>query len=146
MPSRTPVGACGALDDEPRPERLRDRLFQKLRQAKGQARDGVRMTEPGRREQVVEALRELGADRGGQLLDALEMIIEGPLRDARSVHDGIHRERVRRPLGKQDFRAFQDLRPGPGALSRPISARRARSTFAIIKPHSDLRHNFILTI
>ena len=80
---------------------------------------GSGMTEPGRREQVVEALRELGADRGGQLLDALEMIIEGPLRDARGVHDGIDRERFRRPLGKKDFRCFQDLRPGSGALFAP---------------------------
>jgi hypothetical protein len=108
--------SLGALDDEPRPERLCDRLFQKLRQAKGQASDGVRDTEPGWCEQVVEAVRELGSDRGGQLLDALEVIVEGALRDPRGVHDGVNREGFGRPLGEQYFRRFQDLRTRSGAL------------------------------
>ena len=80
---------------------------------------GSALVDPGRREQVVKAFPELDADRGGQLLDTLEMVIKGSLRDARGLHDGIHRERFRRALGEKDFGCLQNLRPCFGTPLAP---------------------------
>jgi hypothetical protein len=84
-------GGLRALNDEPRPERLRDRLFQKFRQAKGQAGDGIRDTEPSGRDQVVKALPELGA---------------GPRRSTpRCSGNGSKRFPSRRPRRRRSYRS-----------------------------------------
>ena len=48
--------SLSALDHEPRPVGLRDRLLEELAEGEGYARDGIRQAEPGRRQQLVEAL------------------------------------------------------------------------------------------
>ena len=62
---------------------------------------GSGLIEPGWCQELVKAIGELRAYRGDQLLDALEMIVERPLGDACRLHDGVHRESLRRPFRKK---------------------------------------------
>ena len=96
---------------------------------------------------IVKALAELGAHRGRQLIDALEMIVERSLRDACRVDNSIHRERFGGALREQNRSCLDELRARLPRRSRPISALRAKSTFAICTAFFALRHRIlILTI
>ena len=86
---------------------------------------GIRQAEPGRRQELVKALPELLANRGRQLLHALEVIVERPFRDARGFYDGIHGEGLEWALGEKHRAGLHDLCPCPGTLL-PSDLRPAR--------------------
>ena len=62
---------------------------------------GSGIIEPGWCQKLVKTIGELRTYRGDQLLDALEMIVERPFGDACRLHDGVHRESLRRALRKK---------------------------------------------
>ena len=96
---------------------------------------GSAQAELGRRQQLVKALPELFAHGGGQLLQALEVVVERPLRDAGGLHNVIHRERLKGPLSHKRRASFDDLRPCPGTLL-PSDLRPARQI--------DFRHSILI--
>ena len=133
-----------ALNHEACPCGVRNRLFQEIREAEGESVDGIANCDHGRRQHLIKTFRKFLADRCDQVIHALEMIIERTLRDACRRHRIIYRYRRRMPLRKELRPRLQDLRPR--LRSRPISALRAKSIFAINPYQSFAVQNVALTI
>lgn len=89
------------MNDKPRPGRIADTLFQELLEREGQAFDRIVPFQARGYQDVVEAFRHYRADRGGQVADALEVVVEGALRDSCGIHHRINRQGLGGAFGQQ---------------------------------------------
>ena len=106
--------------------------------AKERRATGSRISRMVRRQQLVETIRQLRADRRSQVVHALKVIVERTLCDTRRLHDAIDSDGGERPLRKRAAAASRICDRVRARRSRPISALRAKSIFAIAHLHSSL--------